>query len=73
MSSTQVLCVNISNRFRRDAVLGHKPAGSSRRLSPSRSEDGDGLLWGQPDHSSATHRVHVRRKVQIRVAARRVT
>jgi len=39
---------DISNRFRRDAVLGPKQAGSVRRLGPSHSEDVDGLFWCQP-------------------------
>ena len=38
--------------FRRDAVLGRKPAGGAHRLGPPHSEDGDGLLCGQPDSAS---------------------
>ena len=49
--------------FRRDAVLGRKPAGGARRLGPPHSEDDDGLLRSRPVSASTCFwlRVQVRR------------
>ena len=53
---------DISNRFRRDAVLGRKQAGGARRLGSPYFEDVDGLFLGQP--GSLRHCLRLRRGVR---------